>query len=146
MSNCPICRCSMLKFNLKKYGMCFTCYMKNKMSENNCGGTAKGSGNSELGNNSEESHITTSSQESSPQEREILERIDICLNQWKQYKEANVWHCPYDKDKCEEVKQAREEMLKEIPCPQMTNSSISECVCEWCKSFKEEKLEKGGKK
>ena len=33
----------------------------------NCGGTAKGSGNSELGNNSEESHITTSSQESSPQ-------------------------------------------------------------------------------
>ena len=43
MSNCPICRRSMLKFNLKKYGMCFTCYMKNKMSENNCGGTAKGS-------------------------------------------------------------------------------------------------------
>ena len=36
-------------------------------------------------------------------------------------------------------------MLKEIPCPQMTNSSISECVCEWCKSFKEEKLDEGGK-
>ena len=45
-----------------------------------------------------------------------------------------------------ERKQAREEMLKEIPCPQMTNSSISECVCEWCKSFKEEKLVEGGKK
>jgi len=72
MSNCPICRRSMLKFNLKKYGMCFTCYMKNKMSENNCGGTAKGSGNSELGNNSEESHITTSSQESSPQETDLV--------------------------------------------------------------------------
>ena len=43
-------------------------------------------------------------------------------------------------------KQAREEMLKEIPCPQMTNSSISECVCEWCKSFKEEKLGEGEKK
>ena len=28
MSNCPICRSSMLKFNLEKYGMCFTCYMK----------------------------------------------------------------------------------------------------------------------
>ena len=42
--------------------------------------------------------------------------------------------------------QAREEMLKEIPCPQMTNSSISECVCEWCKSFKEEKLGEGEKK
>ena len=41
---------------------------------------------------------------------------------------------------------AREEMLKEIPCPQMTNSSISECVCEWCKSFKEEKLGEGEKK
>jgi len=42
--------------------------------------------------------------------------------------------------------QAREEMLKEIPCPQMTNSSISECVCEWCKSFKEEQLGEGEKK
>ena len=33
MSNCPICRCSMLKFNLEKYGMCFTCYMKKKIVE-----------------------------------------------------------------------------------------------------------------
>ena len=80
MSNCPICRRSMLKFNLKKYGMCFTCYMKNKMSENNCGGTAKGNGNSELGNNSEESHITTSSQESSPQ-KEVNKRIDELCNE-----------------------------------------------------------------
>ena len=37
-------------------------------NQKHCSGTAKGSGNSELGNNSEESHITTSSQESSPQE------------------------------------------------------------------------------
>ena len=116
MSNCPICRRSMLKFNLEKYGMCFTCYMKNKMSENNCGGTAKGSGNSELGNNSEESHITTSSQESSPQKevKEILNDINKAIKVWDNYQEAKVFHCPFNKDKCEEIKQAREEMQEEI--------------------------------
>ena len=128
MSNCPICRRSMLKFNLKKYGMCFTCYMKhpllatNKMSENNCGGTAKGSGNSELGNNSEESHITTSSQESSPQtdnEHTFYPMMcHKCGTPQEQQSKEDWWHCkcgsyhkgfPY---KCP-IKEAREEMQGE---------------------------------
>jgi len=33
--------------------------------------------------------------------------------------------------------QAREEMLKEIPCPQMSMESIFNCSCCWCKSLKE---------
>ena len=78
------------------------------------GGTAKGDYQEDITHPKSKGYSDNSSQESSPQEREILERIDICLNQWKQYKEANVWHCPYDKDKCEEVKQAREETLREV--------------------------------
>ena len=83
------------------------------------GGTAKG--RADIKSSDEKNNVEAmtadeflTSQEFPPQEREILERIDICLNQWKQYKEANVWHCPYDKDKCEEVKQAREETLREV--------------------------------
>ena len=65
MSNCPICRRSMLKFNLEKYGMCFTCYMKNKMSENNCGGTAKGDYQEDITHPKSKGYSDNSSQESS---------------------------------------------------------------------------------
>ena len=71
-----------------------------------------------------------------------------CGTPQEQQSKEDWWHCscgsyhkgfPY---KCP-IKQAREEMLKEIPCPQMSMESIFNCSCCWCKSLKETWLGEG---
>ena len=111
------------------------------------GGTAKGEVDSEGSNLSEVSVRDTkpiASQESSPQKM----KCHKCKTEHIQQSKEDWWLCscgsyhkgfPY---KCP-IKQAREEMLKEIPCPQMSMESIFNCSCCWCKSLKETWLGEG---
>ena len=63
-----------------------------------------------------EEYEDSEEQESSPQKevKEILNDINKAINVWDNYQEAKVFHCPFNKDKCEEIKQARAEMINEI--------------------------------
>ena len=105
-------------------------------------GTAKRSGKSE-GNVDAVSHTernpkihtieNTSSQEFPPQSKEKLREMfaqSISDDFEKGYKIVDTMINGYKQ-------QAREEMLKEIPCPQMSMESIFNCSCCWCKSLKE---------
>ena len=107
------------------------------------GRTAKGEVDSEGSNLSEVSVRDTkpiASQESSPQlNKEILrEMFAQSINDKfvEGYKEVDTMINGYKQ-------QAREEMLKEIPCPQMSMESIFNCSCCWCKSLKETWLGEG---
>ena len=106
------------------------------------GGTAKGSSGTANERLKLSREFVSASQEFPPQSKEKLREMfaqSISNDFEKGYKIVDTMINGYKQ-------QAREETLREIPCPQMTNSSISECVCEWCKSFKEEKLGEGEKK
>jgi len=46
--------------------------------------------------------------------KEILNNINKAIKVWDNYQKAKVFNCPFNKDKCEEIKKTHKKILKKL--------------------------------